>query len=191
MKAMIGLSMLTVAMASTASTTDFEAYGYLNSPRDYFGLIDGYAYSPGATILDVSPGSSLYGWLAPAHSGRYVVADLRPAITISGDNFDFVSLWVRAWIPGTTGNGRMIGSVGLLETSFLDYTFDDEWKQVSLSGTNLTSIRIEHSAYLFIDDVTFSQAQSTIGIPSTLSLAALAMLFAAFTPIRTNFSHRV
>jgi len=83
MKAMIGLSMLTVAMASTASTTDFEAYGYLNSPRDYFGLIDGYAYSPGATILDVSPGSSLYGWLAPAHSGRYVVADLRRSLVVS------------------------------------------------------------------------------------------------------------
>lgn len=172
--------------ASASVTTDFEAYGYINSPRDYFGLIDDYAYLPGATILDVSPGSSVYGWLAPAHSGRYVLADSRSAITISGESFDSVSLWVRAWIPGTTGSGRIVGTSGLVDTYTLDYTFDNEWKLISLTGSDFSSVRIEHSAYLFLDDITFSQATAAISAPSTLSMVALAALLGLLPCLRSG-----
>lgn len=188
MKLLLTPGLLTaLAMQCAGASTDFEAYGYANSPRDYFAPIDGYVYLPGATILDVSPASSVYGWLAPAHSGRFVLADSRTAVTVEGPEFDSVEFWIRSWIPGTTGGVRVIGSVGTTPTYAAEFTYDDQWRLVLLAGHGMNSVRIGHSSYVFLDDISFATHSTVVPEPAITSLVFLGLsVLAAYARVRRS-----
>ena len=175
------------AMAATTSI-DFEGTGAPCAFADTAPLTNAYAGQGvnfagvdgvGASILNQCSG---FGF--NAHSGTDFLAFNNFVQT--GQSFDILfgsaEDSVSIWGASTGGQSLTLEAYDgqhQLITSF-SLTASAEWQQLTVSGTNIFSVRlVSANAFGAFDDLEFTGNGNTVPVPGTLALLALALLGAA------------